>query len=341
VSGARRLYLDRSPGEARGVVTLDGLPERLLIEREGVARGPRLGARYRARITEITPALRLAYLDLGGAEPAAAQLPKESVPARGAAVEVEITAEARAGKAAAARLLSDAAGEPGLIAAAPTLEARLQAFAPDAPIQQGEAARDAADDAEEAALQVRHELPGGLRLSVEPTAALTAVDLDWSGEGTSSARLRANLSGLAHAVRLLRLKALGGAAVIDLIGFPGREGDRLASEARRLLERDAPGVTVLPVSRLGLLQLARPHREAPTAELLCAADGRLSARSVAQRLVRALEREGRADPGARLTAVASPEVAAELRPLLPVLGPRYDAAAELGWDRLKTDIRRR
>jgi Ribonuclease G/E len=342
VSGARRLYLDRSPGEARGVVTLDGLPERLLIEREGVARGPRLGARYRARITEITPSLRLAYMDLGGGEAAAAQLPKEGGPARGATVGAEITAEARAGKAAAARLLGAAAGEPDLIAAAPTLESRLLAFAPDSPpIQQGEAAREAADDAEEAALQVRHELPGGLRLSVEPTAALTAVDLDWSGEGSSSARLKANLSGLAHAVRLLRLKALGGAAVVDLIGFPGREGDRLVAEARRLLEPDAPGVTVLPVSRLGLLQLARPHRETPTAELLCAADGRLSARSVAQRLVRALEREGRADPGARLTAVASPEVAAELQPLLPVLGPRYDAAAELGWDRLKTDIRRR
>jgi hypothetical protein len=75
--------------------------------------------------------------------------------------------------------------------------------------------------------------------------------------------------------------------------------------------------------------------------MLLADDGRLSARSVAQRLARSLEREGRADPGARLIAVAAPDVASALQPLLAALGPRFDVAAELGWDRLKTDIRRR
>jgi Ribonuclease G/E len=337
----RRLFLDKSPGEARGVVTLDGRPERLLIEREGASRGPRLGARYRARIGQIAPALRQAWLDLGGGDTAVAQLTREGAPAQGASVDVEISAEARAGKAASARLLGPAVGAPGLLAAAPSLEARLQAMAPGSAIQQGEAAREAADEAEDAAMQTVHELPGGLRLSIQSTMALTAIDLDWSGSGSGAARMKANLEGLANAARLLRLKGLGGTAVIDLIGFPGREAGALLAEARRLLEPDGPGVTVLPVSRLGLLQLARPHRETPTAELLSAADGRLSARSVAQRLARALEREGRADPGARLTAAASSEVAAELSRLLPMLGPRYDVAPELGWDRLKTDIRRR
>jgi Ribonuclease G/E len=337
----RRLYLDRGPGEARGVVTLDGWPERLLIERGGEARGPRLYARYRARIREIAPALRLARLDLGDGEEGALPLPRERPPAAGARIEVEITSERRAGKTAAARLVGPAEGPPGLLGEPPPLEARLQAFAPDAQILAGEAAREAADDAEEAVLAVRHQLPGGLALSIEPTTALTAVDLDWSGAGSGQARAKANLAGLAHAVRLLRLKALGGTTVIDLVGFPGPEAAALVAEARRLLEPDGPGVTVLPVSRLGLLQLSRPHRETPTAQLLLAGDGRLSARSVAQRLVRAMEREGRADPGARLTADAAPDVAEALRPLLALLGPRYEAAAELGWDRLKTDIRRR
>ena len=61
---ARRLFLDASPGEIRAVVTLDGLPERLFIERDGAPTGPRLGARYAARVSEIARDLGLAYLDL-------------------------------------------------------------------------------------------------------------------------------------------------------------------------------------------------------------------------------------------------------------------------------------
>jgi hypothetical protein len=62
---------------------------------------------------------------------------------------------------------------------------------------------------------------------------------------------------------------------------------------------------------------------------------------VAQRLVRDLEREGRADPGALLVARCAGEVAAELKPLAAQAGPRFAVAEGIGWDRLKTDIERR
>ncbi len=322
----RRLFLDEARREARGVVTLDGLPERLLIEREGESRGPRLGARYLARIEEIAPALRLAFLDLGHEERAALALGKGLV--RGAAVEVEISAEARAGKAAMARLIGPGSGAPRLIAPAPPIEARLAAHAPAGEIVRGPQAREAADEAQEAALAVVHALPGGLTLSIEPTTALTAVDIDWSGHGAAA---KANLAGLAHAARLLRLKALGGTVVIDLVGFSDPE---VADEARRLFEPDRPGVSVLAPSRLGLLQLARPHRERPLREVLCDPDGRLSARTVAEQLARQVERQATGDPGALLTVACAEEVAAEL----PELGARVSVAPQLGWDRLKSDI---
>ncbi len=98
---------------------------------------------------------------------------------------------------------------------------------------------------------------------------------------------------------------------------------------------------MLPVSRLGLLQIGLPRRERPVGERLLDADGRLSARSVAQRLARAAEREGRADPGGRVFAACAPAVAAEARSLIAELGPRYCLVEELGWDRLKTDISNR
>lgn len=337
----RRLYLDQSPGELRGVATLNGLPERLWIERAGEARGPRVGDRYRARVEEISPGLRLARLDLGPDGPAALQMGGDFTFARGAAVEVEIAAEAHGGKPAAARLSGLAAGAPQQLAQGPSLVERLKAAAPDQPIVQGGEAREAADEAEEAALAQVHDLPGGLKVSIEPTRGLIAIDIDWSGAARPSAKasLRANLDALGHVARLLRLKSLGGVAVVDLVGSP-RDARAIQAAARDAFAPDQPGVVVLPVSRLGLLELARPHRARPIREQLCAADGGLSARSVAQRLARALEREGLADPGGRLVAVCAPETAFCLRPLLAELGPRFGCEEALGWDRLKTDIRR-
>src|SRR5579859_362008 len=65
----RRAYLDRGIGETRGVVTLDGRPERLLIRRDDDEPRLRLGARLIARVTSLEPALGTAFLDLGaGAE---------------------------------------------------------------------------------------------------------------------------------------------------------------------------------------------------------------------------------------------------------------------------------
>ena len=337
----RRLFLDASPGETRGVVVLDGRPERLWIERPGAGRGPRLLARYCARIEELSPGLRLARLDLGADGPAVLPLGRDFNIPRGSAIEVEITAESRAGKSAVARMTGPGAGAPLRLAEAPGLVERLEAAAPGAPIVGGDEAREAAEEAEEAALACDHALPGGLNASIEPTRGLVAVDIDWSGPArpSASASLRANLEAVGHVARLLRLKALGGAVVIDLVGSP-RDARPIQAGALEAFAPDQPGVVVLPVSRLGLLELARPHRERPVRELLCAADGRLSARSAAQRLVRELQREGRSDPGGRFVAVCAPETARALAPLATELGPRFSVEEALGWDRLKTDIRR-
>ena len=75
MSGVRRAWLDVSPGERRGVVTLDGRPERLVIERDVLdgeaAASPapapvRLGERWRVRIGARSPDRREAFVDLGG-----------------------------------------------------------------------------------------------------------------------------------------------------------------------------------------------------------------------------------------------------------------------------------
>ena len=90
----RRLYLDESFGERRGVVTLEGRPERLLIERQGET-AVAAGARFVARLTRLDRANGLGFLNLGQQEAVLNLGPEAKGLAQGAAVEVEVRSEAR------------------------------------------------------------------------------------------------------------------------------------------------------------------------------------------------------------------------------------------------------
>lgn len=339
----RQAYLDVSPGEARGVVTLDGRPERLLIARDGDLEVQRLGALAVARVRRIERGLNSAFLDLGSGPDAILPLTGHAKALTdGMAVEVEIVAESRRGKGAVARLGGPAEGSPRLIAPGPALVDRLRAWAPEASPIEGVIARDAADVAEDQALAVEHGLPGGGSIAIESTRALVAVDVDLgarSGGGDAARRmLGANLSALKETARLLRLKALGGLVVIDLAGR-GQDGPALLAAAKAAFAPDDPGVSLGPVNRFGALTLALPHRWRPIRDLLLDDLGLPTPRTVAHRLVRALDRQGRADPGGRYVGVCAPEVAEAAEPWVAALGPRFHIKAELGRGAPDTDIR--
>jgi Ribonuclease G/E len=346
-AGRRRSYLDRSPGETRGVITLDERPERLLVARSDDLEVQRLGARVMARVRRIERGVASAFLDLGQGPDAILALTGAAAGlAEGAAVEVEIVAEARRAKGAVARWLAVGEGAPRLSRAAPSIADRLAAFAPDATPVEGAEARAWADEAEAAALEVEHALPGGGSIAIEPTRALTAVDVDLGGRGGDARRAArlVNLAAIEHAARLLRLKALGGLIVIDLIGS-GHDGPALAAAAKAAFAPDGPGVSIGPVSRFGLLQILTPRRDQPLAERLCEADGRPSAATTALRLLRALEREGRADGGARLIGRCAPQAAVATEPymgaLIERIGRRFEIQPDpmLARDQFKAHVR--
>jgi len=342
MSPPRQAWLDVGPGETRGVITLDGRPERLLIARDGDPQVQALGARVNARVRRIERGLGSAFLDLGEGPDALLPLTGHAKGlTEGAAVEIEVAAEARRGKGAVARLLGPGQGAPALLAAGPAVADQLRTWAPGA-IKQGPEARDAADLAEAQALEVEHALPGGGSIAVEPTRALVAIDVDLGARGTGGdagrKALAANLAALKEAARLLRLKALGGLVVFDLVGR-GQDGPALLAAAKAVFAPDEPGVSLGPVSRFGTLTLALPHRWRPVADLLLDEDGRPTPRTLAHRLVRALERQGRADPGARLVGVCAEDVAEAARPWIAALGPRFSIRAELGRGCADTDIR--
>jgi len=329
----RAVYLDRSPGEVRGVVTLDDRPERLMLWRDDDDPRLRLGARLTARVASVEPALATAFLDLGGGAEAILPFKPDTRPTRGEALEVEIRGEPRRGKLAVARALGPGEGAPRLLAA-PDLESELRAFARDAEILTGRAAREAADEAEADALEAVHPLPGGGTLAVEPTRALTAIDVDLGErKGADAKRVtrQANLAALGVAARLLRLKGLGGIVVVDLVGR-GHDGQALLAAARTAFAPDNPGVAIGPVGRFGTMELSLPRRVRPLAEILTREDGALSDRSLALRLIRRLQSEGEAQRGVRLIARCAPLIAESAAPLLAqlseALGARFALEAD-------------
>ena len=331
----RSLFLDDGPGERRGVVTLSGRPERLLLEREEAPTHEALGARLVGRVRAVDAAAGLAFIDLGRGREGVLNFTKETGrPVQGAALEVEVRAEARRDKGATLRAIGPAEGQPRVLAAPPTLAERLQIFAPGADIRTGAAARAMADLAQDEALALDFPLPGGGRIWIEPTRALTAVDVDLGGRAPAppkKAARAANLEALSETARALRLKGLGGLVVIDLVGRAHDPASLLAA-ARLAFSPDNPGVALGAVSRFGTLELTIPRRARPVIEDLTDEIGAPTPLTLGLAMLRALEREALADPGGRFSGVAPRAVAdaarAALAQLNQRLGRRLDLRAE-------------
>ena len=344
----RRLYLDVGVGESRGVVTLDGRPERLMIARDGDLAIQGAGAQAVVRVRRVERAQALAFLDLGEGPDAVLNLgPETGAVVEGQALEVEIRAEARHGKGASVRLVGPAEGAPRLLVPPPSLEERLQGFARDAKLVTGSVARTVADGAQDEALQALFPISGGGTLAVESTRALIAVDVDLGARpGAEAKRVAraANFAAIGAAARILRLKGLGGLVVIDLVGR-GHDGLALAAAARAAFGPDNPGVALGAVSRFGTLELTVPRRVRSAVDILLDETGAPSALTIALTLIRALEREAVADGGGRFEALASVEVAQAAAPLLAALtarlGARLTIREESGRARAAFEVARR
>jgi Ribonuclease G/E len=331
----RRLFLDVGPGEARGVVMLDGRPERLLIRRDDDVACQAVGATVIGRVRKLERQLALAFVGLGEGPDGVLNLrPEMGRLAEGQAVEAEVRSEARAGKGAQLRFLAEADGAPRLKDPAPLLETELAAFAPRAEIVRDGDARAAADGAEAEALERVFPLPGGGSIAIEPTRALIAIDVDVGerpGAEAKRASRAANLAALGAAARVLRLKGEGGLVVIDLAGR-GHDGPALLAAARAAFAPDNPGVALGPISRFGTLELTVPRRRRSLAERLLDAEGRPTPQTLALRLLRALETAALGDPGARLEARAAADVVAAASPYLKALEARFGARLAIAAD---------
>jgi ribonuclease G len=176
----------------------------------------------------------------------------------------------------------------------------------------------------DALLRTRVPLRSGGWITIETTEALTAVDVN-SGSltdttGLEETSVRTNLEAAAEIGRQLRLRAIGGLIVIDFIHLS--QCENIANVLQTLamsLGHDRVPTQITSMSEFGLVEMTRKRVRDPLAKFLtepCEAPvvgGRIKTlETVANELLRRVEREARANPGRMLVAFASPDVAAWL-----------------------------
>lgn len=150
-------------------------------------------------------------------------------------------------------------------------------------------------------------LPGGGRILVQPTAALTAIDVDGgpvAGGRERNAQARLNADAVAEAARQIRLRNLAGPVLLDVAGLSRRERERLAGPLVRALAPD-PLVRLLGLGPLGLFEMQRRRVHAPLHEVLGWPPSPLT-RGLAA--LRRAAREAAVAPGRPLALRAAPAV---------------------------------
>lgn len=325
-------FLDDTPGEVRGMVVRNGRFERLLIQRECDAAQVRLEARSVGRVAAVDAGLKGAFVDLGAGEPFGfLPLRKSDRLAVGEKVEVEVSAEPREHKGPTLGLIGAGEGEPRLLRPGPDVAEQLARLAPGVEPRAGAAAIRASLEAEEEALA-----PGalfahlGIRLAVERTRALVAVDIDHAAAPGRDGRRdkgRANRDGLMQAARLIRLKGWGGLVAVDLVGT-GHDGAAMLAAAKAAFGGD-PGIGFGPVNRFGVLMLSLPWRTTPVEEQLLGPGGRPTGETRAIEAVRRLRLALVEDTAAPwLTLRCPPAIAARAGTLAARLGPRARVKAD-------------
>jgi hypothetical protein len=323
----RQLFLDEGVFEHRLVVTLNGKPERLAYRLKGQTSEFNVGTQLVARVSQLAKAHNAAFLEMPGGQEAFLPLNPDSASLhQGGFVEVEIKTEGRRGKLPVCRRTGEAAGpirilQPGV----DSFTFLAETVVSDRQAVTGAEARAVADQAEAEALAKVYPLLDGGSISIEPTRALVAIDVDVGGrEGAVAKRAAraANLAGLEDGARLLRLKGLGGLVIFDLAGR-GHDNAGLLAAARTAFGPDNPGVALNQISRFGTLELTVPRRARPLMEALLDPDGSLSSQLLVSRMVRAIEREAVVHPGARIRLSCSLSMVSQLDPPMSMLEAHF------------------
>lgn len=295
-----RLIMETSPGEFRaGVFDVAGCPTHLFVERwQGRNEEMVYGGQYAALVRGLAPSLNGAFVEVETGDEAFLRVPRGVRLAEGERVRVLVEAERRHGKLARVRLTPEGQAEA---VAGSGFDAWRDSL-PFAVKEDGAADKSELDAAFDEALSASIPVPGGGQVWIERTRALVAVDIDTTDRpvrGSAVARaLSVNRDAVDVLARHLVLRRFAGLAVIDCVGpLTKTTGDELRTRlGERLRFYSGDTVKVRGPSDLGLIQVSRPWRRTPIADLLLDEAGELSEESRLIDAMRSVERAARAEP---------------------------------------------
>ena len=169
--------------------------------------------------------------------------------------------------------------------------------------------------------QQRVELPTGGYLIIQPTEALTSIDVNtgrYTGKkDPESTIFRTNLEAAREVARQLRLRDIGGIIVVDFIDMETRGNrDKVLQELRSHLGRDRARTKAFAVSELGLIEMTRQRVRPSLLQSMteacpsCSGTGRVfRPEVVVRRMERSLKRAGADHKERQLAVRLHPDVA--------------------------------
>lgn len=192
----------------------------------------------------------------------------------------------------------------------------------------------------ESAFQREVRLPSGGSIVIDPTEALTSIDINSAratkGGDIEETALNTNLEAADEIARQLRLRDLGGLVVIDFIDMtPVRHQREVENRLRDAVHHDRARVQLGRISRFGLMEMSRqrlrPSLEESAAHICprCHGQGTIrSTESLALSILRLMEEEAIKENTSQIEAIVPVDVAAfllnEKRKAIRITEQRHD-----------------
>ncbi len=176
----------------------------------------------------------------------------------------------------------------------------------------------------ESAFQREVRLPSGGSIVIDPTEALTSIDINSSratkGGDIEETALNTNLEAADEIARQLRLRDLGGLVVIDFIDMsPAKHQREVENRLRDAVQHDRARVQLGRISRFGLMEMSRqrlrPSLEESAANICPRCHGQGTIRgteSLALSILRLMEEEAIKENTFQIEAIVPVDVAAFL-----------------------------
>ncbi len=176
----------------------------------------------------------------------------------------------------------------------------------------------------QSAFQREVRLPSGGSIVIDPTEALTSIDINSAratrGSDIEETALNTNLEAAEEIARQLRLRDLGGLVVIDFIDMtPVRHQREVENRMRESVRQDRARVQLGRISRFGLMEMSRQRLRPSLGESAshvcprCSGQGTIrDDESLALAILRLIEEEGLKENTVKIQAMVPVAVAAYL-----------------------------